>query len=627
VIPILFWPFEDAPAVPGVDLSWGVALHTAALEHLRWGSDIAFTYGPLGFLAVPTPYLGWTSALALLFCYAVYAAAAATVLWTALRHVPLWVAVLVALGAGRAFILIPPFETLTILAFVWSLEAVLRGPLGRWQAVATAAGLVVAVGLLGKLNVGLFMAAIVGLALTRITRPWWRGPLLFAAATGVVVVVGWLVIGQQAGDLPAFALSSLEFLRGYSDAMALDDLPNSFLAVGLLFIVAVALAIAASYRWRTEPIAGRITAAAIGLIYAIGLWKSATVRVDVHLTVAAAAAMLVVAPLTTAARADRVRLPLVAIAIASLFAYSHLLSIELPGPMESAGALASQAARALVPGNQVAALAQTRQDLAAGYALPDSVLAAVTGHSVHVDGWEAAVVVAYPEIKWDPLPIFQAYAAYTPALDETNAARLRADDGPDRILREDYWFEGERWAVDHRNRWFESPAAVLETFCRYVEVAASERWQVLARTSRQCLPGEPVSVVTARAGEAIAVPTESRADRFLVARITGFAPGPIGRLRSLLWKGDQWFITVDDSRYRLVPATAADGLLLAVPPSVVASPPFAFGAPARSLMVTSDVAGGSDDVLTFEFVSVPWLAETPGSDARLGIATTRGARS
>jgi hypothetical protein len=563
----------------------------------------------------------------LLFCYAVYAAAAATVLWTAIRHFPLWLALLVALGAGRAFILIPPFETLMALAFIWALQVVLSEPIERWQAVVVGAGLLVAIGLLGKLNVGLFMAAIVGLASTRITRPWWRGVLAFPAATSTIAIVGWIASGQQISDLPRFAVSSLEFLRGYSDAMALDDLPNSFLAVGLLFIVAVAIAVAASFRWRTEPIAGKITAAAIGLVYAVALWKSATVRVDVHLTVAAAAAMLVVAPLTTAARAERVRLPLIAVAIASLFAYSHLLSIDLPGVGDSAGALLSQAARSLVPGNQVAALVKTRQDLAAGYALPDSVLAAVSGHTVHVDGWEAAVVVAYPAIRWDPLPVFQTYAAYTPGLDESNATRLRASDGPDRILREDYWFEGARWAVDHRNRWFESPAAVVETYCRYVEVAASERWQVLARTSGRCLPGEAVSVVTARAGETVAVPAESRPDRFLVARVTGFGSGPIGRLRSLLWKGDQWFITVDATRYRLVPATAADGLLLAVPPSVVASPPFAFGAPAKTLMVNSDAAGGSDDQLTFEFVSVPWQPQAAALSAHDHIPMGRGARS
>jgi hypothetical protein len=64
-----------------------------------------------------------------------------------------------------------------------------------------------------------------------------------------------------------------------------------------------------------------------------------------------------------------------------------------------------------------------------------------------------------------------------------------------------------------------------------------------------------------------------------------------------------------------------------VPPSIVASPPFAFGAPAKTLVVNSDVAGGSDDLLTFEFMSVPWLPEAADPDARLDIATTRRARS
>ena len=44
-------------------------------------------------------------------------------------------------------------------------------------------------------------------------------------------------------------------------------------------------------------------------------------------------------------------------------------------------------------------------------------------------------------------------------------------------------------------------AATLETFCRYEQIAATDTWQVLARTNRSCGPPEPLATVSARAGD------------------------------------------------------------------------------------------------------------------------------
>jgi hypothetical protein len=251
------------------------------------------------------------------------------------------------------------------------------------------------------------------------------------------------------------------------------------------------------------------------------------------------------------------------------------------------------------------------------------MLDAIGSHTVHVDPYYASVVEAYPGLRWMPLPIFQAYSAYTPALDRQNADLLRSPDAPERILRSfraaaptdqlREWIGrplgvGEilPFTVDGRFRWFESPEATLETFCRYHEMLATDRWEVLERTDRACGAPEVMGTVVARAGEPVEVPAETRPGRFVIARIHGLEPSLVGRIRAALYKGPDWYIELDDTRYRLVAATAADGLMLAVPREADGTGNFSFGAPIRTLKVTQGQTGhGSSGPLTFEFLSVP----------------------
>src|SRR3989442_11285569 len=47
--------------------SWPTALHLAAAHHFHWGSDIDYTYGPLGFLRFPVAYFAPTMRLSLIY--------------------------------------------------------------------------------------------------------------------------------------------------------------------------------------------------------------------------------------------------------------------------------------------------------------------------------------------------------------------------------------------------------------------------------------------------------------------------------------------------------------------------------------------------------------------------------
>jgi hypothetical protein len=275
------------------------------------------------------------------------------------------------------------------------------------------------------------------------------------------------------------------------------------------------------------------------------------------------------------------------------------------------------------PGRSDQAAERTRQRLRDWYELDPATLAAIGSETVHFDPHMTSAAYAYPELHWRPVPVFQSYAAYTPELDRQNADFLRSSAAPERILRN---FEPAspsdrltRWmgrpvrerefvprTVDGRNRWFESPEMTLEMLCRYRETSTTERWQVLARTGRSCGPPESLGTTSARAGEPVTVPEEARPDRFVIVKVGGLDPSPLVRLHDALYKAPDWYVTLDDTRYRLVPATVGDGLLLAVPAAADGTGRFAFGDPIRTMTITQgDDGRGSRTPLTFEFLSVP----------------------
>jgi len=376
--------------------------------------------------------------------------------------------------------------------------------------------------------------------------------------------------------------------------------------------------------WRSSrdwPRPRRIGLAILAVIFGFAMWKLAVVRE--HVTFVFATAVVAMFPFATGV--DRRTWLVSTLAVGLAFAGSSAIEprtyLDVVGSTRS---FVNEVRHSFQPGRIERAAESTRNRLRDWYELDPATLAAIGSETVHVDPVMASAAYAYPELDWKPLPIFQSYTAYTSALDGLNADLLRSDAAPQRILRNvqranhsdrlGEWIDrpfvdGEFLpvSVDGRFRWFESPAAMLETFCRYDEISVTERWQVLARTGRTCGTPEPLGTVSARAGEPVTIPVETRPDRFVTVKIDGLEPSLPGRIRDLLYKAPDWYVRLDDTRHRLIPGNAGDGLLLAVPPSADGTGRFSFGEPIETLTVTQGEDGrGSDAPLTFTFESVPF---------------------
>jgi len=71
VVALLSWGVVLAGPGVGLDPSWQTGLYLAAHEHLRFGPEVVYTYGPLGFLEFPL--LAYQQLVRLAFVYLVVA--------------------------------------------------------------------------------------------------------------------------------------------------------------------------------------------------------------------------------------------------------------------------------------------------------------------------------------------------------------------------------------------------------------------------------------------------------------------------------------------------------------------------------------------------------------------------
>ena len=626
-IVVLSWPFPNVPARTGLDPSWRIALHLVNGLPLQYGTDFVMTFGPLGFLGLPQPVMGETSVLAFLVTGLTYLALVATLIVEARRVLPAWAAVLAALVAARLLVVIPEAETFQALVFVWGVEAIAgRIPIsGRW--IIVIAGLLAGFSVLGKLNTGVFIALLGAVVAVAVARRWWRGLLGYALVAAATTLALWLIAGQRLSSIPAFVTTTLAVIQGYSEAMgqSLEAVTGFSSGLGIVAAFFVAVAALALVAWLGSADWSRQSRAVLAVFVAILLfaeWKTMFTRGEPRYAFPTLAfAVFAFAVPKTGRRAWLAGFGIVVLAFvgSGLITPSTLIDLKT----SARGALAV-ARDTLLPGHAATAAERTRKQLGATYAIQLPILAAVVGHRVHIDPAESGVAFAYPEITWDPEPVFQAYAVWDTQLDWIDAAFLRGDTAPDRILRgATFWGTLPPWlalqrgqpaasgtqvlkVVDGRYPWFEAPAATLETFCRYRQLVADDRWQVLGRTLTSCGAPEPLGTVTATEGQTVTVPVEARPDRLVIVRVHGLEPDLATRLVTTLYKGPMWFVTIEGIRYRLVPGTAADGLLLAVPPSIDGTGPFAFGPPIPSLSIQVGLDGhGTGRTLTYEFQSVP----------------------
>ena len=442
------------------DTSWMIGLILAARQHLQWGTQIIWTYGPLGYIENPIFITMKQWAIAVVVGVGLQMALVVTMaVLLSLWRSPLWTWLVVAgvLVIPGAVVQAPDLTGLLlgVCLLVLALEqADIRRRSCTW---ATAAGLVLALIALIKgtsLVCGVAMIAlfILACAVRRKAAPAVNACLGFAGGFTVL----WLLAGQSPQNIPAYVYGMLELSGGYSAAMGVG--PTS-LHTDLAVILVLATGVGVFAFWKLRVRSAFYLLLLLFPVVGLG-FKQGFVRADIFhepqfFGVAALGAALLlalaVAPSMTRGRVTATVAAVVAVGLSA----SYLVQIGTPAPLLTVGATVSQYQQAWTlltqPATRVALMNATSAGVRGAYDLPPGMIRALSTGTVDPIPVDIAIAYAYG-LAWDPSPVLQSYSAYTPYLDDADAAHLAAATAPAHVVYSDVGF-------DQRYPLFDEPAA------------------------------------------------------------------------------------------------------------------------------------------------------------------------
>ncbi len=188
----------------------------ATKDGLHFGTQVVFTYGPLGFLAGSLVWYGDLAVLAFLYSAALYVGFCVALVWALRRSLPILPSVLIAF---LIVALLPLLEQSILVAVL-----VCLGVLERERSQRTINLLVVggasfaAVEALVKLSSGPIMALVFLVAVIGVRARWWQ-VLGFVGLMGAEILLLWLLAGQSLSTIPDFLENTWQVVSGYSAAM------------------------------------------------------------------------------------------------------------------------------------------------------------------------------------------------------------------------------------------------------------------------------------------------------------------------------------------------------------------------------------------------------------------------
>jgi hypothetical protein len=426
----------------GIDDSWGGVLIYAHAHGLQFGTNIVFTYGPLGIFSVS----GFSPAMALprmlyevLLCYGVAAglcllAWRMTIGWrTILLSFFLLIAAPIHWGGDDLLI--------AVGLLCWGLLCWLESG-RRLKIFAFCLVSMAAVCALIKFTL-LVVASMTILALACDVALRGRRRLAAGMMAGFVLVylAGWICLGQSLSGLGPYLRNSLVISSGYNQAMGLEDF--SWTAG---FMIAAAALAAATIRVMTATLPGAdhlrlrrglLLAWLAGLLFLE--WKYGFVRADGD-HVCSFLGFVPVVALTLAALPAAARRAVLWQRAAALgcvvLAVIFLLHVVpgFPGKVcqLTLGRVSRNAVTLLRPGNYVREKTDAYLEEQGQNQLPKC--RALIGRGTTDVFGQNQMFALFNELNYRPRPVFQSYSAYNRPLMELNNRFYDSTNSPEFVL-------------------------------------------------------------------------------------------------------------------------------------------------------------------------------------------------
>ncbi len=557
----------------GLDLSWQVSLGYFLKHRFQAGTDYIFTFGPLGYFytAAYERDLFWYRYLWGMCLTGLMVLALLRIMGhihSRLLRVAFFATLLICLPE-RTDSLYPFF--IVLLAFLPLLEDRLS------LAYLLPCAFLLAVLSLIKFNLFILSVASVSLlAIYLLAAQRGRTALGLVVAFLGFCLLTWIAAGQLLSGLPRYLQGSLEITNGFSEAMAIEGAPFEMcLAVAILILLPATVA---TYGPALVHDAKQLVVTALLALSVFLQWKHGFVRHDGHSMIFFAYVLLVpfLFPLLYKAHGPsplRVCL-LSAIMVLSLVG-RYAASTEPANPAqfltEHARDFIANGEYALFPWRLQDALESQRTEFQARWSMP-AVQAEVKDSSVDLMSFEQGILLLN-DLRYQPRPVFQSYAAYTPYLLHANSRFYQGEQAPDYVLL-------QIQTIDERVPALDDGLALLEILRRYRPVLEEKHYLLLKRSREPATePFSPPSPPGGRGQDEGATVLLEKTCRFGEEVKIGDLPGVCqtvaidiryslwGRARKFLYKSPPLYIqfAISDGRtetYRLIPAMAREGFLL-----------------------------------------------------------------
>ena len=287
----------QGPASGGLDSSWGSVLRYAHDYGLDFGTDIVFTYGPLGHATAEvysggaTSLSNWVRTVITLFVVVPIVLVARRLSWQA------GMALLLLVAALRLMRMCGLDGLVQAALCCWGLLAFTAdsgGPRPSRSIVAICMAMAMCVALVGLAKFSWLLAGgatvcAVAIDLGLRGRPWLAAATI--AATGGLWLAGWAALGQPFVNIPAYLAGAWQVAAGYAKAMGTRG-PGSFFVVALLATGACATGVVLRSRAAALPGQSRLPMRRwLLMLWLLGMlflgWKHGVVRAaagDTHIT-------------------------------------------------------------------------------------------------------------------------------------------------------------------------------------------------------------------------------------------------------------------------------------------------------------------------------------------------------
>jgi hypothetical protein len=537
-----------------LDAAWSMVLVHIHRQGLQLGRDVAFTYGPFGFL-VSNVYFDRVPLFKILWESAGKFALAAT---------------LVSIGAGLRGARFPAYGLALILSalimpdsafsyatFLLGIFWVLHLDAKPWQTTWA----VIWMAFLSLVKFNYCIEACVAVVLASISmsfRGQWLKALLIIAGYVAVSLIFWTIAGQRIVSIPAYLSASWEISSGFLTAMALNQASATTWFLGLvLWLMFIAYGFELL---RNENLKSRTWLLFYAGFIWFALWKYGFGRADYGHTALFFLNLLPLAVALPACFQSRPHWTFFDLApvLCLIGVWSSSSEFLHDLPQKFVRCVHAAPGQIFRPERQAQRFADAERSDQKLHAQP--VLASAVGRET-IDAINFVQdELLRTRLNYQPRPIFQSYVAYTPSLLQRNLRFYQSSSAPQFVF-------AKLQSIDGRYRAQEDSLLLAELPRRYFAVLRAADYTLLRRKPVQPEYDSPRKVISRRPvvfGEEVTLPAN---DNYSVELRGFFKPSIYGALRGFVVQPAQVNIVLTDRAGkehagRLIPSIAKAGFVV-----------------------------------------------------------------